>query len=331
MKIGFYIYFMSPLRALNRVVDPGMRQGALLRVEFSDGSVGYSDCHPWPELGDPDLEAQLRSLKNGQPLVLAQTSLDLARRDAQARTENRSLIDSSQIPKSHFLVTDIQGLDPQALPSVIESGYQVAKVKVGCDPTLEREALEKWLPHLNDEFRLRLDFNGALDAVSFRYWWDQLSDELKSRIDFVEDPTPFEPSLWSQFATWEGLTLARDRGSEELDSVAPVRVIKPAKQSLETFMQMAQSDSNYRFIFTTYMDHPLGQAAAIAQAIEFYKKYPQVQEVCGLQTIQLYEADAFSERVRISGPYLQWPEGPGLGFSDLLEKIRWEPLVSRDD
>jgi O-succinylbenzoate synthase len=40
----------------------------------------------------------------------------------------------------------------------------------------------------------------------------------------------------------------------------------------------------------------------------------------------LYEPDAFIERIGMEGARLLPPKGTGVGFDDLLEKVRWTTL-----
>ena len=58
MKIFVSPYELSPLRR-----SSNERSGVLVKVEFTDGITGYSDLHPWPELGDPSLKEILEALR----------------------------------------------------------------------------------------------------------------------------------------------------------------------------------------------------------------------------------------------------------------------------
>ena len=60
---------------------------------------------------------------------------------------------------------------------------------------------------------------------------------------------------------------------------------------------------------------------------ELAADYPsKVSTRCGLLTHALYENDPFIERMRSAGPLLIAPEGTGIGFDDLIERLPWERL-----
>ena len=61
MKIWISRYELTARVNLNARARSIVRRGALLCV----GS-GFADLHPWPELGDQDLDQQLSGLARGQ-------------------------------------------------------------------------------------------------------------------------------------------------------------------------------------------------------------------------------------------------------------------------
>jgi O-succinylbenzoate synthase len=106
-----------------------------------------------------------------------------------------------------------------------------------------------------------------------------------------------------------GLRLALDR----FEGVADVLVHKPALQTTRP--------PHNDVVVTSYIDHPVGQFGAACVAA-MHDTNPR----CGLMTHVLYEEDAFIERVERDGARLLPPRGTGIGFDDLLEKLRWTSI-----
>jgi O-succinylbenzoate synthase len=309
--IEYWRYELTPKRRLSAVAEAGPRRGALIRV-----NGGVADIHPWPELGDLPLDEQLARLARGEITPLTERSLEFASIDASARRDGRSLFDGLTIPPSHW-----PGPDPP--PS-----FDTVKLK-SIDVIPER-------------VRLRIDFNATLTAAEFVKVAATLPRE---RIDFIEDPCPYDASVWRELRERTGLRLALDRapsssqhrqeclchtGSDRmchtdndpmwhrhscLCSVNSyeVLIVKPALEEIPC--------SDAEIVVTSYMDHPIGQLCAAYTAAT-----AGIQSTCGLITHVLFENDPFIERVRIDGRRLVPPGGWGWGFDDLLETLPWQKL-----
>ncbi|HUP60363.1 MAG TPA: enolase C-terminal domain-like protein [Thermoanaerobaculia bacterium] len=288
MQLWACRYTLTPRRTLSAIARPGAREGALIRA-----GNGFADVHPWPELGDAPLDEQLALLARGETTPLTRASLHHARTDADARERGVSLFDGLRIPLSHW-----PGDDP---PEV----FDTAKVKGAAS--------------LPPDVRLRIDFNATLRAEELVHLADALP---KERIDFVEDPCPYDADVWSALRAQTGLRLAFDinvpsprlRGEGQGEGF-DVLIHKPA-------LHAEFPESNREVVVTSYMDHPVGQfhAAYVAST------HP-VSARCGLFTHVLYESNPFIERVRAEGARLLPPEGTGIGFDDLLEKLPWKKLA----
>ena len=171
----------------------GVREGALLRA-----GDGFADVHPWPELGDAPVDAQLAGLERDELTPLTRAALHWAAIDGEARTRGVSLFDGLTIPLSHW-----PGNDPPA-------GFDTIKIK-GVMPA-------------PDQVRLRIDFNARLSAAEFL----EIAATLpRERIDFIEDPCPYDERVWDELRDRTGLRLALDR----FEGVADVLVHKPALQT----------------------------------------------------------------------------------------------------
>ena len=219
MRLWVHRYRLVPRRRLSGVAAEGVREGALLRV-----GNGFADLHPWPELGDLPLDAQLALLARGETTAQSRASLHMAALDADARARGVSLFEGLTIPESHW-----PGNDPPA-------GFDTVKIK-GMMPVPEH-------------VRIRIDFNATLTPAEFLSIARTLPRE---RIDFIEDPCPYDPRMWNELREATGLRLALDRvsGTDGFD----VLVHKPA-------LQHEWPATDREIVVTSYMDHPVGQFGA---------------------------------------------------------------------
>ncbi len=217
MQIYVHRYTLMPKQRLSGVAREGSREGALLRADN-----GFADVHPWPELGDLPLDAQLALLARGELTPLTRASLRFASLDAGARARGVSLFDGLTIPESHW-----PGNEPPP-------EFDTVKLK-GVQPVPER-------------VRIRIDFNATLTAEEFLGIAATLPRE---RIDFIEDPCPYDAAVWRELRTRTQLRLAVDRFAGEAD----VLVHKPALNA-----EFPSFDGE--IVVTSYMDHPVGQCFA---------------------------------------------------------------------
>ena len=179
----------------------------------------------------------------------------------------------------------------------------------GSDPPPEFDTVKlKGIDRIPDRVRLRIDFNARLRPEEFMLIAEGLPSE---RVDFVEDPCPYDGATWVALHEQTGLRLALDRfvAEEGVD----VLVVKPAIQDIP--------ESKKEMVITSYMDHPVGQFGAAY----FAALHPSRR--CGLFTHVLYDMNEFSERIRSEGARLLPPDGTGIGFDDLLERLPWKKLA----
>jgi O-succinylbenzoate synthase len=219
MRLWTYRYHLMPRRRLSGVAAEGAREGALLRVRN-----GFADLHPWPELGDLPLDAQLSMLARGETTAQSRASLELARIDGEARARGVSLFEGLTIPDSHW-----PGNDPP-------EGFDTVKIK--------------GVVAVPEDVRIRIDFNATLTVAEFL----EVAETLpKGRIDFIEDPCAYDEVTWRQLREATGLRLALDRfeGTDGFD----VLVHKPA-------LRAEWPVTEREIVVTSYMDHPLGQFGA---------------------------------------------------------------------
>ncbi|HPI40861.1 MAG TPA: hypothetical protein PLJ21_08650, partial [Pseudobdellovibrionaceae bacterium] len=70
--------------------------GVLLKVEWPEGIIGYSDLHPLKFLGDVDIVEEIERLRSGKLSYPAEQSIWFARRDGEARKSKKSLLEGIQ-------------------------------------------------------------------------------------------------------------------------------------------------------------------------------------------------------------------------------------------
>jgi o-succinylbenzoate synthase len=299
------------------------RNGALLRFEFADG-YGYADCHPWPEFGDLALDQQLKSLSSGKLTELLLRSLAFARLDREGRSVAKNLLSDLDVPRSHFLVTDLTSFSEARLNDLWSEGFRELKLKLGRD-------YEKEIPILNSlftgskSFNLRFDFNGLPNIDQFREFISKIDLNIFSQIEYIEDPIGNEAQEWFEIQDELGVTLARDLVNvESSEAHYFVRVAKPAIQ--DVFKLLNEEPPSVEMVVTSYMDHPFGQACAAYTAANLHEKIPDRCLLPGLLHHHVYEPNSFSELLANHGPNFKAVEGTGFGFDQLLERQMWKAL-----
>ncbi len=314
--ISIHRYSLVSRSALNSRSERVEHHGALIRV--GEEGYGYGCIHPWPELGDLELEQTLKCLMRGETTPLIRQALHCAQHDAEARRAGVSLFEGVEVPVSHATVK----LDVESFSEAKAAGFTTVKIKPGKDLTAESERIRS-LAGAFPGFRWRLDFNHTRSLAEVEDFLQCLGDEIRPKIDFMED-------AWGEGEKPEGcllgVPLAVDRGVDTNVGGFPVVVVKPARDDVDSILQRADSDGT-KVMITSYMDHPLGQSYAAWQAGVAKRKYPSVVDTCGLVTHGLFEPDAFIECLGKPSPRFKPASGTGLGFDDLLEELEWTPLA----
>ena len=282
------------------------RSGFLLRYQNGEGDAfGYADIFPWAMFNDPDLGEipdLLRKHRNLPPLL--ERSIHFAQRDAQARAQGISLLKGRKV-NNHFSLPFFSDNNLQDAVDSLGKGFQRIKVKLGRQIDQEHYYLKELFPFLEDK-TLRVDFNGRAtgDYIEFLQNYSQ-------SIEFIEDPFT-DPELWQKGA----LEFAYDYPSFSRELVdCPWTIWKPAKQPIPETM----ADKS---VFTSYLGHPVGQIHGMVTALEAGE---QIHDY-GFASHWAYETNRFSERLIEQGRELSAPDDVGIGFTDLLESLKWEVL-----
>jgi o-succinylbenzoate synthase len=318
MNIACAFYTLEACHSLNAASSTLKREGALLKMIFEPGLVGYADCHAWPEIGDLPLKEQLKLLAQGQLTPITRCALEFAKVDAEARLEGKQVLANRSLPCSHFLIPSFLDWTPEHVQKVMQQGYTHVKLKMGRHLDLEVECLHPLF--LNTPLKLRLDFNETLTFSAFRHFLRRIQ-KLRDHIEFIEDPFPFHTDEWASIQE-EGWTLACDRQAPlacNLKESARVLIIKPA---LQTFCEW-ETWVDQTCIVTSYLGHPLGQLAAahVASQID-----PSCASVHGLLSHHAYHPTSFSRQLNWQSPQFIIPSGQGFGFDHELQNLEWVDL-----
>lgn len=321
-QLFYTLYELIPLedsKIMNRALK---RQGALLKVVFSDGKMGYADCHPWTERGDATLLDQLKMLKNGEMTSLTAQSLRMARYDASARERQISLFEKLCIPRSHYLIPNILNMNATKWKACLSQSYQTFKIKLGLSLKEEIQALYQAVTHGITKRSLRLDFNDVLTPSNFKEFLEKCEPILEY-IDFIEDPFVFDPQAWKHFQDVFQISLAADKQvlkALKYPEAVNTLIIKPAIFPFDSLHSFAQF-SSFRVIVTSYLDHPVGQLGAA-----FWAASNDIKDECGLVSHQVYHENAFSQLLKVEQGRLIPPKGICLGFDELLDVQEWKNI-----
>jgi O-succinylbenzoate synthase len=104
-----------------------------------------------------------------------------------------------------------------------------------------------------------------------------------------------------------------------------VWVIKPAIEDPKLILRTAANHME-RVVFTSYLDHPVGQVFAAWSAAQALDEHPLLVDICGLLSHRVYEPNKFSEQLSGFGPAFAVPKGTGCGFNEELAALPWKKL-----
>lgn len=323
-EVYYWPYELRSRRELNSRRRVKVHQGVLIRIGEGVGCI-----HPWVELGDLPLAEQIEMLRTGRESNLIRSAKECARLDGEARKCGRSLFESGgegmPQPRNHWL--SVQGGEPA---SVREEGFLKVKLKVGPFLGGVAEEIQRWM---REGFQVRLDANESVPFRDWVVWWMDLPSQIRDAIDWIEDPCPWGRFRWKLLQSM-GVPLAADRQVQKRLFSVDVAVYKAAtdgsridENALDAYLiEWAFRGGGRKLSVTSYMDHPVGQMWAAYAAGCFENVAGDRMDECGLLTHLCFEEDSFTEQIRYEDTRLITPQGTGLGFDDLLEKLPWKRL-----
>ncbi|HEX3278457.1 MAG TPA: enolase C-terminal domain-like protein [Thermoleophilaceae bacterium] len=307
--------FREPFVTANGVVSA--RELVLLRLEGSDGTVGFGEAAPFEPYDGVPLERAIAALSGGggRRPPQARAAEEIARLDLEARQEGRPLAEPRRgaLPVNLTLPGGPPDEIAERAREGVRAGYACFKVKVGLPEDVERvaavrEAVGSWPA-------LRVDANRAWsvdEAVA------RIRELERFDLEFVEQPCRSLEDLRqvrgrvsTPIAADESVGSARAvRRAVELEACDVVNVklagaggFKAAREAL----RLARSKGLGAFLSST-LDGPWGIAAALQLAAS-----EDLQLACGLATLELFDSPLARALPAPRNGTLDVPTGPGLG------------------
>ncbi len=294
------------------------RRGYLLRLEASDGRVGWGDCAPLPEAGIDD-EAATRYAEEcaSQDLAAQAAAVPLSAWLAGKPTPGTIPVNAA--------LGSLAALHPNDIATACTAGFEVLKIKVGlAPPAVEIARLAALCEGLPPTVRLRLDANGAWDAETAT---DFLARAAGLPVESLEEPLcKPDPQVLAELQRSTAVSIALDESLPRLSTEAllaerPVRrlVLKPARHGgLAATLALARRAraSGMECVLTSALESACGLLAVahLAAALEA-DGGPELAH--GLATAGWFAADT-GRPPPLLGARLQLPQGPGLGFVPAL-------------
>ncbi len=332
-----------------------LSKGALLAIKNNSNLWGYADLHPWPSMGDLDLEPQIDLLREGKPSHQTQLSLMAAQHDLQARESKKKLVNYSPLIQNHHLILDenfhLNSLRQTLfLESLNDKKHFPLLLKWKISPHTLPSAIQ-WINQLSiitdsSALHWRLDFNSLFSSTEVMFFWSQLLPQAQKQIEFIEDPCPYSADTWGQLEELniplaidfelKKLVAQESNASTEFSTISPLSkkvtlVLKPAIQNMDTWFSWIKKNQ-HPFIITSYLDHPIGLLHALHWAELFQKEFGSLMRVSGLSlSLSASELTHYWPSLvqhKNQGNYWFHTEENdyGIGFTQKLESLSWQQL-----
>jgi L-Ala-D/L-Glu epimerase len=310
------IPFRQPFVTAGGVVSA--RELVVLRLEASDGTVGWGEAAPFEPYDGVPLERAIAALSGGggRRPPQARAAEEIARLDLEARQEGRPLAESARdaLPVNMTLPAGPPEEVAARAREGLRAGYACFKVKVGLpdDPdrvAAVREAVGPW-PALRVDANRAWTVEQAVTCIRAIEGHDlefveqpcRSLDELRQVRGRVSTPIAADESVRSTRALRRALEL------EACDAVnvklAGAGGFKAAREAL----RLARGNGLGAFLSST-LDGPWGIAAALQLAGS-----EEVTLACGLATLELFDAPIARALPAPRNGTLKVPAGPGLGI-----------------
>jgi L-Ala-D/L-Glu epimerase len=309
------------------------RELVVLRLEGSDGTVGWGEAAPFEPYDGVPLERAIAALSGGggRRPPQARAAEEIARLDLEARQEGRALAEpvKDALPVNMTLPAGPPDEVAARAREGLNAGYACFKLKVGLPDDPERvaavrEAVGPWPA-------LRVDANRAWSleqaVTSIRAIEEHDLEFVEQPCRSLEDLRQVRGRVSTPIAADESVgSLRAVRRAVELEACDVVNVklasaggFRAAREAL----RLARSNRLGAFLSST-LDGPWGIAAALQLAAA-----EDVKLACGLATLDLFEARIARA---LPGPVrgtLKVPTGPGLGVAvdpEALDQVLVEEL-----
>lgn len=291
MKLRFqYLpYRRKFLRPLATAHGPWkIREGIVIRVERSDGRVGFGEIAPLPEFGTETFEQafswcreheekSFQSYTIPDNLPCCQWAVASALAAIEESTQMRTFPVAALVDS------------PLTLAKKQEAGYQVFKLKIGVRELSEEvKRIEACFDQLDSGQVIRLDANGGLTETDLKAWLELLEGRA---VEYLEQPLPpgFEYRM-EEIAEPFSTPLALDESIAGMASLEKWKdwpgplVIKPS------LLGYPSGDVPSRIIGSSVFETSFGLEAAL----QFLARFQKADTAIGFDTISPLEEDGWN-------------------------------------
>jgi o-succinylbenzoate synthase len=309
------IPFRAPFVSADAVVSA--RELVVLRLEGSDGTVGWGEAAPFEPYDGVPLERAIAALSGGggRRPPQARAAEEIAKLDLEARQEGRPL--AEPVKDALAVNMTLPGGPPEEVAARARAGaragYACFKVKVGLPEDVERVAAVR--AAIGPWPALRVDANRAWSVeqavASVRAMEDNDLEFVEQPCRTLEELRQVRGQVSTPIAADESAGSARAiRRAIEVEACDLVNVklagaggFGPAREML----RLARSNGLGAFLSST-LDGPWGIAAALQLAAS-----EGLTLACGLATLSLFEGPIARALPAPRNGTLKVPAGPGLG------------------
>jgi L-Ala-D/L-Glu epimerase len=309
------IPFRAPFVSADAVVSA--RELVVLRLEGSDGTVGWGEAAPFEPYDGVPLERAIAALSGGggRRPPQARAAEEIAKLDLEARQEDRPL--AEPVKDALAVNMTLPGGPPEEVAARARAGaragYACFKVKVGLPEDVERVAAVR--AAIGPWPALRVDANRAWSVeqavASVRAMEDNDLEFVEQPCRTLEELRQVRGRVSTPIAADESAGSARAiRRAIEIEACDVVNVklagaggFGPAREML----RLARSSGLGAFLSST-LDGPWGIAAALQLAAS-----EGLTLACGLATLSLFEGPIARALPAPRNGTLKVPAGPGLG------------------
>ncbi len=326
MKISYSKYALSFPASINSQACDVFREGLLVKLN-KDSQFGFSSICPLPKFGDPSVEECIDILnckKNDYPFIIKR-ALDNALIDHEFRSQHKPLLSEVELPQCYSLYKKGMSLD---------SNSQI-KFKVGINLDFEADKINK-LFNVASDFDSNFDSNLHLNTkiildFNQKKGMDVFLNKLHSRVIdsilYIEDPAEQTDELKKIIKKYK-ISLAADfRKDVDFLNISSVLIIKPTREDELSSQQIKRfiNNKNCSIVFTSYMDHPIGQLFGLYRAASFYKNnnISQISQA-GFSTLLMFPELNLDKRFLFDkNKFCDLSKEFGIGFNGYLNSIDW--------
>lgn len=275
---GFFVHNLNS--SSNLIVDPFSVPKKLEIVGWKS-LFSFSEFTYWPELGDKKWSIIKPSLLSNLNLEL-NFPWDLEESEIHAE-------------KSNGLISDLKTLNGDLWDQFQQNKFETIKIKLSAN-TLKKDS-ELLKKYDTGEFLLRFDFNSTLNKTQT----EEALNILKKfkEVEYVEDPSVYDPSLWT---AWNKIIpLALDHYDKEKYLLPfdgfEFLILKPITGLKKTWLE-SYFLRQKRIVVTNRMDNIIGNWKAFLYHLQIKKWYSKVSTP-GLITRQLYDENKWLSELPI--------------------------------